>query len=184
LKYRSGRVDVNRALSIFLRVRARSLSRHRRVDHRSASSRGSHGSSSSSRGASYVRSFALEESHPSIRRDAIATPVCTRASSGGLQSSKPEIGTNSRGREEGTRSRGVFARPSRRPLLLASWFTCESAIMPEPDDGKATLDSGQLASGRVSGRETPRGSVSLRLPPPSALCSTTFGWCFSRRDSD
>lgn len=63
-------------------------------------------------------------------------------------------------------------------LLLASRFTCKSAIMPEPDDGKATLDSGQLASGRVSGRETPQGSISLRHPRSTSYrcpCSTTFG---------
>lgn len=41
--------------------------------------------------------------------------------------------------------------------------------MPEPDDGKATLDSGQLASGRVSGRETPQGSISLPHSPLSLL---------------
>lgn len=38
--------------------------------------------------------------------------------------------------------------------------------MPEPDDGKATLDSGQLASRRVSGRETPKDPfLSYDLPP-------------------
>jgi len=54
-------------------------------------------------------------------------------------------------------------------LLLACRLTCKSAIMPEPDDGKATLDSGQLASGRVSGRETPQGSISLLHSPLSLL---------------
>jgi len=141
--------------------------------------------------ASNMRSLKSRDASSEMRRDAmerlVATPV-TLQRAAAVYKVVPEIGTNSRGREEGSeRSEGVFARPSRRPLLLASRFTCKSAIMPEPDDGKATLDSGQLASGRVSGRETPQGSISLRHPLLllRSLCSTTFGgWRFSRRDSN